>query len=166
MERYTVIELRKIAKQRGLSGYSKLRKADLIIILKSKTKLKLRMKTDFIPYFERFLRPGIRFDDDTRSHINILFNKLTVRMQNIEFVESLRYLGEAALEAAQEQRFTDKSIEGVNTVCLSNMILYIASELIDLSNYAAIDKKRDRILVSDIDRVIKNDEDLNIAFYS
>jgi histone H3/H4 len=87
-------------------------------------------------------------------------------MQNTEFVESLRYLGEAALEAAQEQRFTDKSIEGVKTVCLSNMILYIASELIDLSNYAAIDKKRDTILVSDIDRVIKNDEDLNIAFHS
>jgi hypothetical protein len=164
MDRYTVIQLREIAKQRGLSGYSKLRKAELIAKLNQKTNLKLRMNTDFIPYFERFLRPGIKFDAHAESHINTLFNKLAVRMQNTDFVESLRYLGEAALEAAQEQRFTNSRIEGVKSLDISNMILYIASELIDLSNYAAIDKKRDRILLSDIERVIKNDEDLDIAF--
>jgi hypothetical protein len=154
---HTMIELRNIAKKRGLTGYSKLRKAELIV----KLKLKLRMKTDFMPILERFLRPNIRFDESASSYLNSIFNKLVSRIGNIDFVESLGYLGEAALEAP---KFTNTPIEGVKNVCTSNMIIYIASELVDLLNYSAIDKKRDRILVSDIERVIKNDHDLDIAF--
>ena len=155
-----MIELRKIAKQRGLTGYSKLRKAELV----AKLKLKLRMKTDFMPILEMFLRPGIRFDDQAKPYLNRIFETLASRIGNMDFVESLGYLGEAALEVAEKSKFTTTPIDGVKNVCTSNMIIYIASELVDLLNYTAIDKKRDRILLSDVERVIKNDHDLDIAF--
>ena len=155
---HSVIELRKMAKQRGLTGYSSLRKLELI------SKLKFRMKTDFISILERFLRPNVVFDEGAKPYLNSLISTLASRIKNVEFVESLGYLGEAALEAAEKHKFTDVTVEGFKNTCISNIIIYIISELVDLLNYATIDKKRDRILLSDVERVIKNDHDLNIAF--
>lgn len=160
MERYTVIELRQLAKSRGMKGYSKLRKNELIESLK----IKLSMKSDFISVLEPFLKPGIKFDESANAYLNKLMRKLVSRIERIEFVESLGYLGEEALDVAEKEKFVQKPIQGVKNVCTSNMVIYIGSELVDLLNYAAIEHKSHLILVSDVERVVRNDHDLNIAF--
>lgn len=192
MEKLTVVELRKEAKARGLRGYSKLLKKDLLALLGKRssppkrspkrrvrrtrtparrtrtparrTRTPTRRGVSYDHVIEMFLNTKFHLNSPAKEYFNKLFYQLASDLKDEKFVSKIGYLGEAALEKAEEEAFTSKKIKGASTVKISNMLLYIANELIGLLQHAMIDSKKTEITVQVINHVIENDYDLSATF--
>jgi hypothetical protein len=157
MDKHTVVELKAMAKTRGLKGYSKLTKPNLLKLLFSKPKLQFPNNFDFIP----FIKPsGWKFSGETQAYLNTIFNRLSTHLLNdVNFLEKLGYLGEEAADRARRSEHTKYVLIPELSLEQNNIILYIALELFDLAQYAP-----QPLTPSKIRNIIENDYELSAAF--
>lgn len=164
----TVDELKELAKKRGLKGYSKLRKAELMALLGMKEHVERksviqRVKSAILPKpkkaaFDKKIDKLVNevitqgyeqynLTPEAYKCLSIFAKKLALKRTVIP-----RYLGEAAAEY-------------VGVGLFPNKVEYVLRELLDLSVNATRDKGTSLITKETIERVAKNDEDINEIFF-
>jgi hypothetical protein len=180
MENLGLNDLKKIARELGIGGFSTMRKQELIDTLISYKIVSSRASPspkraspkraspkmaspEFVDSIKVFLKPGFRFDEESKHYINELFRRLAYNIDNEDFTESIGYMGQEAEQRAVGRQYTNIIIPGTSDLFASNFLMYIANELIDLVNYALIDSKKTVVTVPILRKVIENDYELSAA---
>ncbi len=101
---------------------------------------------------------------DGAVYFNNVFALLAYRLKDYDdFTKEIGYLGEEAEERALRQQYTSTIISGASSVFSSNVLMYIAEELMSLVNNALRDRRKTEVTSAILNNVIKGDYDLSAA---
>ena len=104
------------------------------------------------------------FDPHAEAYFDKLLKKLIPKLDDEEFVMGLENLGHLAKEDALNTKYTNDNLPGVSGVYVSNILLSICNELLDLVKHGLRDKRKCTLTATFLEELIKDDVELSAAF--
>lgn len=191
MEKLNLVELKQLARERNIRGFSTMRKADLIFALSSRpmrvspppkrrspsppkrrspSPPKRRSPPPNSPniamFLNMYMHHGFKLSKEAQEYLQSLFARLAHDVETKkDFLSNLGFLGEACEEAGRNHKLTDKIIYPAKTVFSSNVLLFIVRDMMDLVSHATIENKQTVATVPIVKLVIENDAEFSAAFF-